>query len=319
MRGAKLSPLLFALWGCAAGQQLTAPVDDYEAYRKVRLARSVDQRLAASWRYLKLMPDGRFRTEVNGWFARNEPRYFELVYDDLQRLRTYLESVPDGPRSQAVADRVAELELALEFERRRERSLTEEARTMEKTLAGAQRTRRELVQIFVGWAERMSRIKSWGQPTSALDHEFIFEFRLSSPRARCVERRCTKTLSLRYAVPEVRRVEPREAIFDVVLLLDERGGVRSAILTGPELFTRVAEAADMRAIGPDQGLARAEAIARVAELLKHAWEPVLPEASCGREAVSPVVVERACKGLVVRMTAAAGPEEEDRIEFLPSP
>jgi len=310
--------LVFALCGCSAGQQLTASRDDYEAYRRVRLAHSVEQRLAESWRYLKLMPGGRFRADVDGWFVRNEPRYFELMYDDLSRLRSYLESVPDGPRAQAVSDRIAELELAAEFERRRERSLTEEARSIERTLAGAERKRRDLVQVFVGWTLRLARIQTWGQPTSALDHEFIYEYRLSDPRARCVEQRSTKMLSMPYAVPDVRRVEEREAVFDVVLLLDERGGVRAGIITGPELFTRVAEAAEMRAIGPNQGLARAEAISRIAEVVKHALEPLLPEATCARDAVSPVVVERACGGLRVRVTAAMSPEEEDRIEVEPS-
>src|SRR5688500_6884451 len=116
MKRLPMIALVFSLCGCAAGQKLTAPIDDYEAYRRVRLAGSVEQRLAASWRYLKLMPDGRFRSEVQGWFTRNEPRYVELANDDLNRLRTYLESVPDGPRAQAVADRIAELELAVEFE-----------------------------------------------------------------------------------------------------------------------------------------------------------------------------------------------------------
>jgi hypothetical protein len=307
-----------ALCGCGVGQQLTASRADYEAYRRVRLAGSVEQRLAESWRYLKLMREGRFRGEVRGWFVRNEPRYVELFYDDLARLRAYLETVPDGPRAQAIADRIGELELAIEFDRRRERQLTQEARSIESSLAEAQSLRRDLVQTFVGWAERLARIESWGQPTSALDHDLIFHFRLSAPRARCVEQRCTKSLSLPYVVPDVRRLEPRQAIFDVVLLLDERGGVKSAIVTGPELFTRVAEAAEMRAIGPSQGLARAEAIARIAELLKRAWDPLLPEASCAREAVSPVVLERACRGLRVRVTAAASLEEEDRIEFEPS-
>ena len=316
----RIALALLGLWsiGCAAGQQLTAPLDDYEAYRRVRLAGSVEQRLGQSWRYLKMMPEGRFRGEVRGWFDTNDARYFETAFHDLGRLRGYLESVPDGPRSQAVADRIAELELAAEFERRRERALTESARAMEATLADAQRTRRDLVQAFVGWTERLTRIKSWGQPTSALDHEFIYEFRLSAPRARCVEQRCAKMLSFRYTVPEIRRLDPREAVFDVVLLLDEQGGVRSALVTGPELFTRVAEAAEMRAIGPHQGLARAEAIARIAELVKHVWEPMLPEATCAREAVSPVVMERACAGVRVRMTAAMNPEDEDRIEIEPS-
>jgi hypothetical protein len=318
MRTTAVIALLFSLCGCAAGQQLASRTDDYEAYRRVRLAGSVEARLAESWRYLKLMPDGRFRAEVESWFTRNEPRYFELMYEDPTRLRSYLDLVPDGPRAQAVADRLAELELAIEFERRRNRSLTEEARSIEETLAEAQRLRRDLVQVFVGWTERLVRIRSWGQPTSALDHEFIYEFRLSAPRARCVGQRCTKMLSLPYAVPDVRRVEAREAVFDVVLLLDERGGIRSALITGPELFTRVAEAAEMRAIGPDQGLARAEAIARIAEIVKHALEPLLPEATCARDAVSPVVVERDCQGLRVRMTAAMNPEEEDRIEIEPT-
>jgi hypothetical protein len=160
-------------------------------------------------------------------------------------------------------------------------------------------------------------IDSWGGRTHELPHEFIHAYRLTEPAARCTTSRCIKMLSVRYAIPEAGTLGSREAVFDVALELD-KGGVERALVAGPELFSRLGEAIALRPITPDAGLARTEALSLVSQLVEGLVESRLPAMDCEREAISPVIIHRQCKGLTLRMVAAAVPNQEDRIEVAPS-
>jgi hypothetical protein len=70
-------------------------------------------------------------------------------------------------------------------------------------------------------------------------------------------------------------------------------------------------------VRPDDRQARAEAISRALGVVELAIEPSLPAARCSRQAVSPVVLERRCDGIVLRMIAAQTAESDDRIEVFP--
>jgi len=142
------------------------------------------------------------------------------------------------------------------------------------------------------------------------------DWRIDEPRARCRGQRCVKTLSLPYAIPDARELAPRQAIFDVVLEL-RQGNVARALLTGPELFSRVGEAAQLRAIAPDDVMGRATAIAEAMNLVGPLLDQRFPPERCAREAVSPVVVHRECDGVRIVITAAAAPDE-DRIVVEPT-
>ena len=298
--------------GCAAARQVTASADDYQAYRRMRLAPTLEDRLSRSFSYLREQPNGRWQAEVKTWFSTNEARYFERSQNSLEHLRAYLSALPDGPHAQAAAERISELELAEKHALRREHELTARASEVEEKLGAAQTMRRELVRQVIGWTEHLSRIRSFGRPTHELDHEFIYEWRLREPEARCEADRCVKPLSLPYAVPEARRLGARRAVFDVTLLL-ERGGVVRALLTGPELWNRLAEAAEVRPIPADPS-ARAEAVMRARQLVESAIERWLPRDRCDRPASPPLVLVRECDGVRFSMWSAANPDEEDRIE-----
>ena len=58
-----LLALLLPLAGCGAGARLTADRKDYTLYRETRVAGTPEQRLAASGRYLKEMPEGPVGTD----------------------------------------------------------------------------------------------------------------------------------------------------------------------------------------------------------------------------------------------------------------
>jgi hypothetical protein len=226
--------------------------------------------------------------------------------------------VPSGREANRAAARLVEIELAADYRARHERAFEERVSGIESRLAAADVGRRALVSGVVAWVRRVAKIRSWGGRTSDLDDELIYAYRLTEPAARCNDDGCTKMVSVSYSVPEGKTQSPREAIYDVRLSL-ARGGLRSAWITGPELFTRLGEAMRIAAVSPTDLVARAEAIGQATQLIALAVEPVLPASRCSATPVSPVVLLRVCDGVEFRVVSAMDLGEEDRIVVEPSP
>ena len=308
----------FVSTACAGmTRQVTAGVDDYEAYRQFRMAPTFPEKLVAGWRYLRTNPRGHWREQVGDWFERADSAYYEQAQRNLMQLRVYLSLLPNGPNSELARQRVKQLEEEQEREWERDRELDDEVVIMEIALEQAERQRNELLSAFLGFTKHLLAIESWGQPTWELDAPFLVDWRIREPRARCRRGRCVKTLNLPYAVPDALELAPRQAILDVVLEL-RQGNLARAVLTGPELFTRVGEAAQVQAIVPDDVMGRATAISEAMNLLEPLLDQRFPPERCAREAVSPVVVCRECDGLRVVVIASAAPKE-DRIVIEPAP
>jgi hypothetical protein len=320
----RVAVILASLVAVACGSALDpvlANQSDYDAYRRTRTAGTLEERLAQADAYLRAHRDGRFREEVSRWFVPAERDYFRRAHDHAPRLRAYLDALPRGPHAQQAAERLVELELAAKYARRRDERLTEEARALEEKLSDAARMRRDVVETLATFSRHLSAIRSFGRPTSELDHELLYDWRIAEPAARCVGDRCVKAIkaiALPYAIPDGGKLAPRKALVDVVIEL-ERGGVKRAEIAGPELFSRLGEAIELRPVRPSDPQARAVAVGRALTVVEGAIEPHLPSARCRREAVSPVVLERACDGVLLRVIAAPSPESDDRVEVLPEP
>jgi hypothetical protein len=311
--------LSFVALGCAdLGRRTAISPGEYDAYRRFRVAGSVPVKLASGFDYVSRYRSGAYRAEVNSWLAPAAQRSVELAWNDAPRLEAFLRAVPSGIEAARASARLVELRLAADYRARHERLFDERIHGIEGRLAKAEAGRRALVADVIAWSRRLSKIHSWGGRTSDLDDEFIFAYRLSEPAARCDDDGCTKTLSVSYDVPEGKMQSPREAIYDVRLAF-ERGGVTSAWITGPELFSRLGEAMGVSAISPTDFVGRAEAIGQATQLIALAVEGVLPASRCGAEAVSPVVLRRACDGVDLRVISALTPEEEDRVVVSPLP
>lgn len=315
--GVALLAAAIALVGCAAGRQITAGVGDYNQYRQVRTAHTVEERLARSWSYLEKYPHGRWSGQVRAWFGPAEARYFKRAHDNVDRLRMYLDAMPDGPHAKQAAERITELQLAEDYRKRNEERFLASAHAVEKRLAHAAAMRHELVEQFSSWARRLAMIRSFGQRTDELPAAFIFPWRLEKPVAHCVEQLCKKTLSISYAIPSHKKLAPREAIFDVLVRLDGKGLVTRAVITGPGLFSRVGEAVQLGPVAPDSPRARAEAIGRSVQVVASAVARAMPSSRCARPAVSPVVLSRQCDGVRLDMIAATDPGKDDRIVVRP--
>jgi hypothetical protein len=308
---------LLCLAGCTTlGRHATVSVDEYASYRRFRAAPTVERKLAASFDYLRENPRGAFRHEVSGWFLRAEPDYVERRWDDASSLAVFLRAVPLGAQADRVASRLVELGLTREYRAKSERAFDAKVLRLEGRLAAADAGRRALVSGVTAWARRLAAIRSWGGRTSDLDHEFIYAYRLSEPAARCTDEGCDKMLAVSYEVPEGKAQSPRQAIYDVGIRL-EKGGVRGAWVTGPELFTRLGEAIRVAAVSPTDLVARAEAIGQATQAVALAVEAALPFARCGAEPVSPVVLRRVCDGVELRVISAVDAADEDRIVVEP--
>lgn len=307
----------FLSFGCADfGRRSVMSPGEYDAYRRFRVASNVTTKLASGFDYLSRYRSGAYRREVSTWLAPAARHSVELAWNDAFRLEAFLRAVPSGREADRASARLVELTLAADYRARHERLFDEKVHGIEERLAKAEAGRRALVADVIAWSRRISKIRTWGGRTSDLDDEFIFAYRLSEPAARCDDDGCTKMLGVSYGVPEGKTQSPREAIYDVRLSL-ERGGVSSASITGPELFSRLGEAMGVQAITPTDFVGRAEAIGQATQLIALAVEGVLPASRCGAEAVSPVVLRRACDGVEFRVISALRPEEEDRVVVSP--
>jgi hypothetical protein len=291
-------------------------VDEYGLYRRYRLAVSEDAKLAAAYEYLRRNPTGRWRAPMREWFTNAEAYYLERSWDSVAGLKRFSASVPKGVGAARAARRVVELELWLSFERSSDARFDEAIERMEERLARAEQGRRKLLTTISAWSARLAAFREWGRRTSELGHDFIYAFRLEAPAARCSDGACTKTIVIAYEIPENKRPSPREAVYDVRLVLAD-GGVAGVALTGPDLFSRLGEAVSLRPIDPTDYAARTEAIARAVDLVSLAVDAALPPAECAVAAVSPVLLHRRCEGVDLRMITATDPSEEDRLVVTP--
>ncbi|HLV21672.1 MAG TPA: hypothetical protein VKZ49_12345 [Polyangiaceae bacterium] len=298
--------------GCAATSQVTAPVDDYQAYRQVRLATSAEQRLAASWRYLRAHPNGQWQGEVAAWFQSAERSFRDAARDRPDLLQRYLALMPDAPAAREVEQRLEELKLASAYRKQREAEFAAKARQFEAELQRAAEDRKELLRWVARWVQRLSSIDAWGEPLEALPPSLLEA--LAAEGASCGEQGCAARVTRAYAVPYERRLIARQATADLLLRVDG-GQVVGAELGGPALFSRIGEAAQVRGDRFDDAQARAEAIGHVVQLLQSALYGRLRAPECAREAVSPVVLHWECGGISVQAVASEQPTGNDRVLF----
>ena len=297
-------------------QRTVVPVNEYAAYRRYRVADTAEKKLGDAYQYLRSYPDGVYRGEVRRWLSRGSAAYVKSAWNDPRRLEAFLAEVPTGAASERAVVRMVELTVHSEYGAERERKMDERASLLTRRLAEAEEGRRALIVGVAGWAKRIAAIRSWGERTSELDSDFIYHFRLTEPAARCTDTDCTKTIAVSYAVPEGKAQSEREAIYDVGLRL-EKGGVRAAWITGADLFTRIGEAVSVAAVSQSDLVSRAEAIGQATQVIALAVEGSLPESRCAVPPVSPVVLQRRCDGVELRVVSAVELGDEDRVIIAP--
>ncbi len=306
------------LAGCAVGNQLIAPHDEYRLYRATRVAPTVEERLAAGNRYLHVAPDGAYAPEVKAWFRDAERAYVARAHNRLPMLEAYRRDLPDGPSTPQVLARIEELRATLGFIEGRRRKRDERVEALEAGLERAAGQRRAFVAELSAWIGALASVRSYGKPLAALPAEASQKLALGDPTTACPLDLCAKSFAPRFAIPRPEgQLVPREAPYSIELELSA-GALTGMRLHGRELFSRIGEALDLRAVSFTDPQSRAEAIGRALALVGNALGPTLGAVGCEKPAVSPVVLDHACDGVHVTVTAAIDAGDDDRIDFSPA-
>ncbi|HYP97701.1 MAG TPA: hypothetical protein VER96_03435 [Polyangiaceae bacterium] len=304
--------LLWSCVSCASTARITGDFDEYRSYREYRVSTTLEDRLGAAERYLREYPKGDYQREVHAWYVPAEKHYFKLAWDQLPRLRAYLDAMPHGPHSEEAAERIGELESRRIYAERREQRMLSHAQDIEQRLARAADQRRGFVREISRLTELLGATRSFGEPTSELAPDLLVRLRERPPQLHCEGDQCQKVFSFAYAVPEEKTLTERSIDVSLHIRL-ERGLVQELSLSGPELLTRLAEAITVRAVPPLNPQASAEAVGQALETVTAALDGPLPKARCESEAVSPIVLERRCDGLRLTVVAGTEPGADDRV------
>ncbi len=305
------------LTACAGSRRLTSGVDDYSQFRKVRLATGVEQRLKAGWHYLKTQPHGAYRQEIEPWYRQLEAAYVTNAWDYPERLRLYLDALPDAPRAPQVRARLRQLE-SLGAERvAEEQRFLQEQQQREARLAAAKVARGEFIRSLTGWLRTLARLDAYDKSIAEWDAEFKQHFFDQDPKGICEGDRCYKTELFQFDVPEGRGLQTRSAGFTVVLHLSAQRLV-SAEVEASMLFSRLGEAAAVDGVQDDDFQGRAEAIGTSTQIIGLALENRFPRAECEQPAVSPTIVLRRCRGKQSEARIGVDADQTDRVLFLPA-
>lgn len=297
-------------------QQLTANPDDFASYREYRGAEQLPTRFRAASSYLHDFQEGRWRSEVRQWFTQASGAYLKRWWNDEQRLLVYQNWTGQSPYSTMVERRLQVLAAQNVANRERDRKMLSAARASENEFNRATRLRQELLQNFRQWLSQLVALRSFGQATSSLPHQFLHEFREVPPRASCEAQRCSKVVLLPYGVAAEGKLSWRELLFQVDVALDQ-GVVVGASLEGVGLLDSVAEALQKRAVARTDLQAKAEALGATLQLIGIAIGASLPAARCEQSAVSPVVLVRECDSVRLEIHVAQSDDAPDRIVLRP--
>jgi len=305
------------LLGCAVGNQLISSHDQYRLYRQTRLAPTLEERLAAGNRYLHVAPDGQYAEDVKKWFRGAERAYLARAHDQLPMLHAYLTGLPDGPSITEVKSRIEELESAAGFAEGRASARSQRVGAIEANLERAAQQRKAFVADLTSALGLLAGVRSFGQPLGALPPELLGLLGVTDSAAGCPLEVCEKALAPRFAIPHTQsQLVPREAPY-ALEVTTAAGAVLGIRLHGRELFSRIGEALDLRPVSFADPQSRAEAIGRALSIVGNALGAPLAADGCERPAVSPIVLDRACNGVHVTVTAAIDAGNDDVVTFGP--
>ncbi len=302
------------LTGCGTvGSRLIANEDDYAAYRKVRTSARIDTRLVASAAYLDAHPNGQWEHQVRPWFDRAEARYWNRIKETRAGLSTYLRNLPNGPHAAQAAQALAAYR-DNQKSARKELLLLKAAMT-EQRLASLAQQRDQAFSAFTEWLGRILSINTWGRPTSHLDHETIFAWRIDPPKGTCSDNLCSKLVLQTYQLPGGGENAERQLLMDVILILDQ-GRLHEVRLAGPGLFSRLYETGANQIVNFDDSSSRSEAISYAIQVVGGAAQAQLPAQKCALAPLDPIIFNRSCNGWTLTMTAAVSPADDDVVSVI---
>jgi len=301
--------LLFCASGCGANlREISAPSDDYADYRAFRVAPTVAGRLKAASFYLACHSEGAFHDEVADWFGRVEPLFFEASAGSISGMTAYLDALPTGRHAESAAQRRDALQATARAEAGERLSAAGAA--IERRLAAAAQSREDVLTAYASWLGRLVDFDAWGRTVDEAKPDFTSPW-ASEPTPKCDPDRCTKLATLSYQLEVRGKPETFVCLLEVSLRL-ANGRVAEATISGPDLFSRLAEAHEAEPVA--QSLeARAHAVRYAADLTSGAIERRLARSRCAKQPSPPAVMLRECDGYKLELVPKAMSDEEDRV------
>lgn len=319
--------ILVAATGCGGAGFVTSPAD-YTAYRATRVAPTLEARLSAADRYLAGYPEGAFVPEVRAAVARAEPVFFAAKEGTIAGLQSYLRALPGGPHHKQAEKQLGRLEATRD---RRDLAVADDVTAaVDRATADRAAVRAELST----WIGLFLDASLWDAPLSRARAALIVPWSLSLPAPSCAAlepgakaregeglppppsavRRCAKLLELPYSVVVEGSSEAREATLEITVFQDAEGRPLEARIGGPDFFLRLEETFTIRALPRGEPEPRIAAMARAAEMVRHALTGAVPPGSqCKRPPAAPVFLDLACAGLHVSARTAVAEGEDDLI------
>jgi hypothetical protein len=308
-----LAPLLAAATvDCAALRPVVIAPSDWEAYRRWRLASSHDERLRTAWNYLRDEQSGAYRLEVLRWFGPAEARFFEEAGRTPGGASAYLQLMPDGPHAEE------ERTFLRAFEREKIESKGREERELAEARRRTEVARKAVGEAIETWTRRALGVAAWGVPVETfLAVEAPFAQALAeAPKATCGPSSCSKTLYLRYPIPDASPAEDR-VVPVVVRLVADSGAVTAIEIVAPKGgFTWWMEGAEARGLDEFDAVARGEAIARAKNRVELVVRDVKKTAAC---TTAEAPEERVVDCGAVRVVIVASPNGDDVVRVVGVP
>jgi hypothetical protein len=262
--------------GCTVGRAMIASSGDYADYRRTRVAKGLDERLAAAADYLRAHPDGVYAESLRSWFDGAEPLFYAVRRRSMAGLEAYLQALPSGPHADEALD---------ELMRRRLRARRDEVRaggalTASRRLDYERKQGEAASSLPARWAEMLMDPAAWSLPLDRAPRELILAYSLELPHAECHRdtdlgvHRCTKRIGLAYPVVAEGETRERRVEMWVELELDDGWQLRVARLFGSALFLHGMAAREKRPIAlDDQEAGEAALQAFEADLLDRLQRP----------------------------------------------
>lgn len=239
----RFSLALVALCSCTVVRPLTASDADAADHRAFVLARAEGERLRAASHYLERHPNGAWADDVRGAFDREEPRFYASCEKSRAAAVDYLAWLPEGPHAKAAVALVISFdEHAPEDEASR---MVAAARANEARLERAARDREDAEETALESLRVVLDASVYGKNLE--EDGDLDRFLLAGRSLGRTPTRRTRTRD--FTIPSKNGQIART--LEITVDVDATGGaVREAVVSGPGLFARMAEASLLREVSP---------------------------------------------------------------------
>ena len=239
----RLLPLF--LVSCAVMRPIVASNGDLAEARHVKLAHAEGDRLSRMGKYLEHRPKGEWATEFRAAFDTEEPAFYHAATKSRDGAIDYIAWLPHGPHAQAAFSLVRSFD-EHEPENEQERML-KAAQEDEKRLERLAQERQDAKDAALEASRVLVDPVNYGRPVEQSPE--LARFMLGGLNFGRTPTKRTRVLS--FTIPSKNGPVVRTLEFTVTLTTS-RDVVTGAVIDGPDLFQRWAEATLVREVSASE-------------------------------------------------------------------